>query len=544
MFDWKDFERHKNILSQAGENIYHECWGQHHVDLRPRDLLRWIEFAKEDMNYLTLIEVVATDRSGMPGKWGHTLEVVYIIFSMGDHQRLHLHVHLNEGEVVPSVKRHYAHADWMEREASEMVGVRFDPACPSLILSIDEKKKPLRKSPLSSEWVPYTVPELPRLRMNPNKSEPPWPEESWVWKGLGSLASETMANFECEICFDPIKVVMARPQIGFYHRGLERTFQERPWTHIMQLMDLVQGGSSPTYACAWAKTLEEMLIIKPTERAQAIRIVMLELARIGEHLTVVADILRGMKKNECRLILNCREKIFELFEKYCGQRQGAGIVRLGGVREDLPHGWISEYQSMNRLLAKHLQTIHAALMGQMNFRSHLDTANVSAQAVLQWGIGGPAMRASGLNFDLRKSRPFYFYQDIDFDVPVGLHGTSYDRYLIRYEEIHQSLRIITQVLDNLPLGEVNVGSFAEPNELLPWLKEIKGQWHYSALESPSGEAGLALLYGDSVTPYRLKIKSPSFVITQALGEFLRGLEAGQLPAAVASLGVRRSELDR
>lgn len=542
MFDWKNFEQHKNILTQVGSDQYQERWGQHHVDLRPRDLLRWIELCRDDLGYLTLVEVVGVDRRKMPAKWNCDFEVVYLIFDMGTHQRINLHVHLNQGETLPSIVRYYPHADWMEREQAEMLGLNFLEIREQLVLSNGEKVCPLIKVEKLSGWKGYSPNPLPVLRGNPNKSEAPYPEESWVWKSYDILSPETMGNFEWQVCFDPQKVVDVRTQIGFHHRGIEKLLESRAWTHVMQLVDLLQTGSAPTWSTIWAKTLEEMLRMKLPERAQAIRIVLLELARVADHLSVLSEITYAMKKDESRLFINAREKIYELFEKYCGHRQGLGSIRLGGLREDLPHGWIAEYQSVSSLLQKTLMTVNNSLLSQTDFRANLDSAGVNAQTVLQWGVGGPAMRAAGLNFDLRKSQPFYFYQDIDFDVPVGIHGTSYDRYLIRYEEIFQSLRIITQVLDNLPLGEIMNSAGADNIETV--FVQLKNSWHYSSLESPLGEAGLFFLGSHEISPYRIKIKSPSFVITQAMKEFVTGLEEWQLGAAVASLGIRKSELDR
>lgn len=545
MFDWKVFDQHRNILSQAGSDAYEERWGQHHIDLRPRDLLRWIELCRDDLGYLTLVDVAAADRREVPSRWGHAFEMNYVLFNMGTHQRINLHVHFNEAETLPSIVPYFPHGEWMEREQAEMLGVRFNVERPNLLLAAGVTSAPLKKGSAVGPWPRYEPAAFPELRVNPNKSEAPYPEEAWRWKRFTPLSKETLGNFEWQVCFDPAAVVEARTTIGFYHRGLEKLLESKSWVHVMQIVDMLHTGIAPTYSTAWAKTLEEMLRIKLPERAQAIRIVLLELARVAEHLTVLAETTAACEKEEFRLFLNAREKIYELFEKYCGHRLGLGAIRLGGVREDLPHGWIAEYQSVASLLMKILVPINKSLLGQPDFREHLDASGVTAQTVLQWGVGGPAMRASGLNFDLRKSQPFYFYQDIDFDVPVGIHGTSFDRYLIRFEELHQSLRIITQVLDNLPLGDYASSAVKTDVAFMePQLEQLVGCWHYAGLEAPGGEAGFTFLAGTGATPSRLKIKSPSFTLTQALPEIIRGLNEGQLKAAVASLGIRKSELDR
>jgi NADH:ubiquinone oxidoreductase subunit D len=157
------------------------------------------------------------------------------------------------------------------------------------------------------------------------------------------------------------------------------------------------------------------------------------------------------------------------------------------------------------------------------------------------------MRAAGLNFDLRRSRPFYFYQDIDFDIPVGIFGTAYDRYLVRYEEIYQSFRIISQVLDNLPLGDICLATKdknSQSNDLGFLYDDVKSDWFYASLESPNGEAGYNFFLTNDFKFERIKIKTPSFVIAQAMPFFLNGLSRDQIPSAVASLGISRWEIDR
>lgn len=536
MFNVKDLQEHQNIFSEVG-TFYHQVLGQHHIDLRPKDLLRWIEFAKNDLGYLTLLDIACLDRKMGIDEKPYEFELSYLLFNMGSHQRLNLHVHFNTGEVVPTVTTHFSVAGWMEREQMEMFGISIGQVKSESLLIPKGSMPPLRKNIEISDWPMEEEQSLPPLRYNPNKSEKPYPEEAWIWKKFDILSPETLGNFGWQVCFDPVRVVDSNTKIGFFHRGLEKLLESKNWNHVLQLVDLIHPGAAPTYSTIWAKNLEEILSISLPERAQAIRIVLLELARIADHLTVLFEIASSLQKDEARLFINAREKVYELFEKYSGHRQGMGSICLGGVREDLPHGWIIEYQEVANLLKKSLLTIHNSLLGQRNFRSHLDHSPVNAQTVLQWGVGGPAMRASGLNFDLRKSQPLYFYQDVDFDVPVGIHGTSYDRYLIRYEEIHQSLRIITQVLDNLPLGEL-------VNSEESGIVTLTPGWHYSSLESPNGEAGFYHYFLKEMKPERLKVKTPSFTLTQALPEFVRGLEEWQLPGALASLGIRKSEQDR
>lgn len=545
MFDWKKFEVHKNIFSQAGSEFYSDRSGQHHVYIRPTEFLRWVDLAKDDLGYLNLVDVAAVHRKNFSQQNEFEFEIVYLLFNMGDHQRLHIHVFYNSGEIIPSASDHFHHAEWMEREQSEMLGVVFDRKMEKLLLPRTASFFPLKQDDEYGPWLKDEIFASPVLRMNPNKTESPYPEESWRWENYGLLEPVSRGLFDWLVCFDPVHVVDSRVRIGFHHRGWEKKLESKNWFNIMQLVDLIQPGVAPTYSVAWAKNLEDSLRIKIPERAQAIRMILLELARISEHLTVLYEMALSLKKEEYSLFIDAREKVCELFEKYSGQRSGTGVVCLGGVKDDLPHGWIIEFQSLSDVLKKNLRIIHRSLLGQKDFREYLDHSGVDAQSVLKWGVSGPSMRASGLNFDLRKSQPLYFYQDVDFDIPVGINGTSYDRYLIRYEEIHQSLRIVTQVLDNLPLGNIvqpELVYFGLGREQL--LEELPKDWHYSALEAPNGEVGFNHLNLTGLNPYRIKIKTPSISLAQALPEFVKGANERQLPGVLASLGIRKQELDR
>jgi len=540
MFNWKEFENTKQVLSHMGGTSYCDIWGIHNINVRPIYLLDWIKFLKEDMGYLTLVDIAGLDHG--PG-----LEIVYHLLNMGTHQRINLHLFVQEDEVIPSITDFYPHAEWPEREQAEMLNLKFNQQKASLILPDHQKNYPLRRNSIIEDWEQNPNRELPRLRFNPNKSEAPYPEEGYKWKKYDLSSNETLGNFEWMLCFDPSRVVKSQVEIGFHHQGLEKLLEKKDIFQINHLADKVNLSAAPHFSTAWCKAIEDMYRIKIPERAQALRIVFLELGRIADHLTVLHSICYHGKFHEHRLLLDLREKVYELFEKYSGYRHGLGVVKIGGMSQELPPGWIVEYQDVSDKITKKLHLIHNSLVSRSHFRKLLTGASVNAQLVMQGGISGPAMRAAGLNFDLRKSRPFYFYQDIDFDIPVGINGTAFDRYLIRYEEILQSLRIITQVIDNLPLGNVVADNF-DHNSITQteYFRQLDPpvNWHYSALEMPGGEGGFLVQIGPELKPSRIKIKTPSFVMAQAMSIFVNGLQEEQLEVCLASLGLSRWEIDR
>lgn len=542
MFSLNEFEKTKQTLSHVGGSEYSAELGQHHLTIRPTTLLDWMEFLKDDLGFFSMTEIVAHDQSE-----GHDFEIVYHLLNMGSHQRLNLHLLANRGEIVPSVTKFFSEAGWMEREQSEMLGLSFDVAQLPLFLPAGQKNFPLSSKAKNLPWAQTKESVPPTLRYNPNKSETAYPEESYQWKVFDILKPQTLGNFELSVCFDPIKVVDSKVNVGFYHQGFEGLLKHKDIFQITHLVDKINLNASPSYSIAWAKTIEELYKIKIPERAQAIRIVMLELARIADHLAVLASICIEASQSEFQLFINAREKVNELFEKFSGSRHAIGPCQIGGVKDDLPYGWIIEYQNVADVLLKNLRLIHNSLVSQLKFRKMLDGDPVNAQLILEWGVTGPAMRAAGLNFDLRKSQPFYFYQDVDFDIPVGIHGSGYDRYLIRMEEIFQSLRITTQVIDNLPLGDVMSQEFNQNHTELCRLFEGMDKvlkWHFSSLEGPSGELGFLVKFNHGLRPERIKFKTPGFSLAQALPIFIKSLSEEQISTNLASLGLSRWEMDR
>jgi NADH-quinone oxidoreductase subunit C/D len=543
MFSWKQFEESSVIFSQ--DRSYQGISGQHNIWIRPVDLLKWISLLKEDLGFLTLVDLAAIDHNDLPDK-PYRFELIYIFFNMGNHQRLNIHLLANEDEIIPSIYFSFENADWLEREQAESFGLKFDRKMENLFYHSNQKF-PLRKNSTYkyiSDEISFTPPELLR---NPNKSEQPYPQESWVWKRFDVLSNITRGLFEWLVCFDPNKVVDSRVRIGFHHYGFEKLLETRDWNQSLYLVDRSNLLSAPNYSLTWVRNLEEILRIRIPERAQAIRMVALELARIVDHLTVISEMTSTLNLEESKLLINCREKIFELIERFCGHRQFLGLMRLGGVHLDFPHGWIVQFEDVSEIIKKNLNLIHHSLISQKTFRNALYGPSLDSQIILNCGVTGPAMRAAGLNFDLRKSHPFYFYQDVDFDIPVGIHGTAYDRYLIRVEEIFQSFRIVTQVIDNLPLGETILPEFHR--DYYSSLQEIKKierikSWHYNGIESPNGELGFSVFLDNEFKLNRVKIKTPSFTLVQALGHLVKGIREDQLELAIASLGIRPFELDR
>lgn len=535
MFESTIYQKEKNLLSIVNQQ-YLAARDEHHIFCRPHNVINWIRVIKEDLNYLCFIDALILIH---PSNTDFDFELDLIVANLESHQRLHLHIQFNKTEIIPNIVHFYPAAMYSLREQADLYDFKF--AVPLASLLVTEKNKNV----FAEEWTSLEKVKAfspPKLPYNPNKSEAPYPQENWRWKHGELYSKDTLGKFEAFYCFDPFKLVDVKVRLGAFFKGIEAELCKKNHKHITYLLEQINPYASPFYSGAWAINLEKILNLQIPERAMGLRIVLWELSRIAEHLFVTYETCHLLELNESLFYLDAYERICELFESLTGNRYGQGMIKIGGSNVDVPAGWIIEFQEFNKLFMKNVLVYHQHLLSNSKFRSLLGHAKVSSHSVLEYGVSGPNLRAAGINYDLRKSRSLYFYQDIDFDVPVGLHGTSFDRYLVRFEEIIQSSRIITQVLDNLPLGEVDLG-IAE-SEWSDNLRTRPNEFHYFALEAPNGETGITYVQGEQAEIKRLKIKSPSLFLTQALGEFLRGTDENSVAVALASLGIREREMER
>ena len=522
-------------MSEGGSLVADEKAGQFHLTIRPSELLNWVEFLLEDLNFLILSDIVVVDHLGDQNRW--RFEINYQFHNMENHHRLHLHVLTGAQEIVPSLLSFFPHAAWKEAEQAEMFGLKFGEGSEHLLLPEHSELAPMRKDFAGGEWSIHSPKTLPRIPVNPNRTESPYPEETYRWKEFGVLSPVTLGNYSWQDCFDPGSVVESRVEIGHHHTGLEKIFEKKSPEQILRSIDSLNPLCAPTYAVLWARLYEEVHDIKIPERAQAIRMVLLELARVSNHLTILSRMTSRLGYAESRLFTDAREKIFEVLEGLTGHRQGFGSICFGGLTFDTPHGWLIQYQQVSQDVTKILVFLRNFFLSRSEFQEMLSGPAVTAETILHYSLTGPTQRAAGLNFDLRKSNPFYFYQDVDFDVPVGIEGKIFDRFLILVEEVFQSLRIVDQVVDNLPLGEVWTDPTSTTNQGFSGFTSL-------SLEAPNGELGMSVQMFEGQKIRRLKLLTPSFSTVQGLSALCYGLREAQLPVLLESLGINRFEMDR
>ena len=358
-------------------------------------------------------------------------------------------------------------------------------------------------------------------------------------------------------------VERADPHIGLLHRGTEKLIEHKTYLQAVPYFDRLDYVSPMCQEHAYALAVEKLLDIEVPKRGQYIRVLFSELSRILNHIlnitTFALDVgamtplLWGFEE---------REFLMEFYERASGARLHAAYFRPGGVHQDLPDGLLDDIAKWSEKFPGFVEDMESLLTNNRIFKQRtVDIGAVNQDEAQSLGFTGPCIRASGLPWDLRKSRPYDCYSEVDFDIPVGKTGDCYARYLVRVEEMRQSLRVIKQCLDNIPDGPVKStdNKIAPPKRgdmkksmeaLIHHFKLYTEGYHvpagetYSAVEAPKGEFAVYLVSDGSNKPYRCKIRAPGFAFLSAMDYLSKGHMLADTVAIIGSLDIVFGEIDR
>ncbi len=353
------------------------------------------------------------------------------------------------------------------------------------------------------------------------------------------------------------------PHIGLLHRGTEKLIEHKTYLQAVPYFDRLDYVSPMNQEQAYALAVESLLGITIPKRAEYIRILFCEITRILNHIMNIAAYAMDVGAMTPFLwTFEEREKLMGFYEEVSGSRMHAAYVRPGGVARDLPIGLTDRIFSWSNGFEKILDDIEGLLTDNRIFKQRtVDIGIVSKKEALDWGFTGPNLRASGIPWDLRKSQPYDSYEDMDFDIPIGKNGDCYDRYLVRVEEMRQSIKIINQSINSLPSGPVKLidNKINPPKRsdmktsmeaLIHHFKLYTEGYHvpagevYRAVEAPKGEFGVHLISDGSNKPYRCRIRAPGFTHMQGMDFMLRGHMLADVPAVLGSIDIVFGEVDR
>jgi NADH-quinone oxidoreductase subunit C/D len=494
-------------------------------------------------------------------------DVVYHYMNPDTKRRLRVKAPVAEGESVASVTNIYRSANWFEREAFDLFGINFSghPNLRRILCHEDFVGSPMRKdypadgnqelrTPLAHSF------EKDRARMMAEEEDH---LSDRVWINIGPAHPATHGTLRLMAVLSGETIEKMDIEIGYLHRCFEKMCETHNYNQIIPYTDRLNYCSAPMNNHAWCRTVEKMLGIQVPAKAQTMRVILDEFSRIIDHFVCICTnaVDLGALTNFW-LGFQAREKVYDLFEKLCGARLTVSLARVGGMGFDFPDGWIAQAKETLKVIEQAHAEVDTLLTKNRIFVKRMVGAGaISKENAIDWGFTGPCLRATGVPLDMRQYNPYYGYDQLEFDIPIGDRGDSYDRYMVRMEEIRQSVRILKQCLNNVPSGPIDVD---DPRITLPAKQNVYGNIEglmnqfmlvingvqppageiYSGYEAANGELGFYVVSDGSGKPYRVKCRPPCFAIFQAFSEMMEGQMLADAIAALGSINVIAGELDR
>jgi NADH-quinone oxidoreductase subunit C/D len=555
--------------------------------VQPEALLDFALYLRDEAGYDFLTSVTATDY--LPeGK----IEVVYHAFkTTGGSVLTFKSPTPREDPVVPSLVPVYPGAELQEREVYDMFGVRFEghPDLRRILMWEGFEGYPLRKDwrepyyeedgkPFKSRWPEghiYRAEDKNPFGKNidyPAGFDPdtwiPQAEDalyaslarvdekvngSPVITGSDEMLSETMVVnlgpqhpsthgvFRMVVSLSGETIVNLKPVMGYLHRNHEKIGERNTFLQNMPFTDRLDYFSSMSNNFGYALAVEKLMGVKPPERAEYLRVIMAELTRISNHISAIGFLLNDLGAYFTPILyaFQERELILDVFEAVTGSRMMCNYFRFGGVARDLPEGTLEKIRVLvTDRLPRKIDELDAFLTNNEIIRSRaMGVGVLTPEKAIAYSAVGPVLRASGVPYDIRRADPYSIYDRFEFDVAVRYHGDIYDRYLIRLDEVRESLRILQQAVRDIPGGSIQEG---KPQ----YQVRVPAGEAYGRVEGPKGELGFYVVSNGKANPWRYHVRAPSFINLTALAEMARGNKVADAVGILGSIDIVLGETDR
>jgi NADH-quinone oxidoreductase subunit D len=393
----------------------------------------------------------------------------------------------------------------------------------------------------------------------------PGSPDHWVLH-FGPQHPATHTTIHLILQLDGERIISVTPHIGYLHSGFEKLAEHHTYDQYVTVTDRMNYISPMANNIAWHGAVEKLLGIEITPRCKYVRTILAEMARIQDHLLCIAEASLDVGAMTVFVFaFNEREIIMDLFEQLCGARFTTSWTRVGGAISDIPGAWVEGVRRCCKEIPQAIEDCRKLLNRNRIFIDRTkNVAVLSRDEAINCGWTGPVARASGIERDLRKDEPYLAYADLDFQIPVAQGGDAHCRYLVRLEEMEQSLKIMTQAVENIPPGDINVNSDTKVH--LPDKSEVYGSIEglihqfedvmdnrgfttpveevYCAQETPNGELGYYIVADGTFRPWRVKTRGPSFVHLSSVARLLRGHTISEVVITLPSLNIIAAELDR
>lgn len=540
-----------------------------------------LQYLKNDIvnPYPFLYDLTAIDERTRKMEAGYPstrFTVVYHLLSFNRNSFLRLKVALgSENPSISSITKLWANANWYEREVFDMFGIRFEghPHLTRILMPLTWEGHPLRKEHPSraTEMGPFRLfdekqdREQEALRFKPEEwgMETQSEDSDFMFLNIGPQHPGTHGVLRIILQLDGEDIVDAVPEIGFHHRGAEKMAERQTWHTYIPYTDRVDYLGGVNNNLAYLLSVEKLAGIEIPERAKVIRVMMCEFFRIASHLVWYGTFSQDVGQlSPVFYMFTDREKIFDIVEAVCGGRMHPNWFRIGGVAQDLPIGWEVLVKSFIDYFPKKLNEYDKMVMSNSLFKARTVGVGIFTKAeAIEWGATGANLRACGSDWDFRKKQPYAGYEMFDFEVPTGNNGDCYDRAVVRVAEMRQSLRIIEQCYKNMPAGPyksdhplttppIKKHTMQDIETLIThflgvsWGPVIPPGEAMSCIEATKGANGYYAISDGNTSPYRMRIRAPSFAHMQMIPYISKGYTVADLLSILGAMDYVLADIDR